>query len=171
MEQIIKQVQSLRSAQGLKPLANPAKLGKTKLEAALAKLKAMEPILTQSELIEEVRVETKVKKTEVTEVAPTEPKVKAKSIKEISCELLCVVETVSEEGRSIGMSYDQVLARVLELRPGAKTSLNCLRWYAGKIRVLADGYFQYKLPQLRMRPVSGKPSADEVHAEIVTDEA
>lgn len=162
MEQIINQVQTLRAAHGLKPLANPAKLGKAKLEAALAKLEAgkiskgskIEP--DHSEANKTIKAALETEKAIDKAKAKPEPKVKVKTIKALSCELLCEVVGQTEEGRTIGRSYQSILDKVLEQRPGAKTSLNCLRWYAGKIRVLADGYHQYTLPQLRERPVKSE---------------
>ena len=128
METLIKQVQAVRAQLDMKPLSNPKKLGKAKLEAQLAELTKKLP-------------QPKAKRAEGEE-----------TIKAMSCRLLCEVVATSEEGRTIGRPYQEILDLIMEARPEAKTSLNCLRWYAGKIRILADGYHQFKLPQLRFRP-------------------
>ena len=79
------------------------------------------------------------------------PKVKKVSIKDFSCTLLCEVVRTNDEGRTVGLAYEDVLAQVLAEFPGAKTSLNCLRWYAGKIRSQYSGFQKYTLPQVRER--------------------
>lgn len=169
--ELITIVQDLRAALDMKPLGNPAKLGKAKLEdmrVRLAHQLHSQPLCTLTEteppaVIPAIVGTPPVEPVGVAQSTPhpafarTEPKteepkpvVKQASIKELACTLLCeTVDTI--DGRSVGMSYSDVLARILEQRPNAKTSLNCLRWYAGKIRILADGYFNYKLPQMRHR--------------------
>ena len=92
-----------------------------------------------------------IPKVEVPKVEIPAIESKGKSIKILACELLCKVRSTSKEGRSIGFSYTDILNVILEQKPEAKTSLSCLRWYAAKIRVAANGYFEYKLPQLRVR--------------------
>lgn len=151
MEQLIKEVQALRVQVGLKPLTSPDKQGQAKLQAMLENLKANTKLVNKPKPSEET---TKILK-EATAKTKAEPVVKTKpsgrTIKEISCELLCAVVGESEEGRTLGMPYNDILARIQLENPEAKTSLNCLRWYAGKIRVAADGYQKYTLPQIRLR--------------------
>lgn len=133
MEQLIKTIQDIRSDLGMKPLTNPKKLGKKKLEEMYKKLMDQADETPEGETVQEEIVE------------PTE------TIKELSCRLLCEVDHTSEEGRTVGRPYLDILDDILKQRPGVNTSLNCLRWYAGKIRVAADGYQMYVLPQVRAR--------------------
>lgn len=134
MENIITQVQDLRVVLGLKELSNPKKIGRKKLEEQLSKLQD----------------EFKARSVPAQE----EPKeVQQETIKELSCRLLCEVDHTNEDGRTVGRPYQDVLEDILKQRPEAKTSLNCLRWYAGKIRGSYDGYQQFTLPQIRARKV------------------
>jgi len=133
MEQLIKTIQDIRSDLGMKPLANPKKLGRKKLEAMYEKLMEQADATPEGETVQEEGVE------------PTE------TIKELSCRLLCEVDHVNEDGRTVGRPYLDILDDILKQRPGVNTSLNCLRWYAGKIRSQFNGYQQYTLPQIRAR--------------------
>ena len=143
MKLIIQQVQEVRADLGMEPLKNPNKLGRAKLEAMLEKLLQQ---VEQAEAEGEARTE---KANEVAEVKETvEP---AETIKELSCRLLCEVDHVNEEGRTVGRPYLDILDDIIKQRPGVNTSLNCLRWYAGKIRSQFNGYQQYELPQIRAR--------------------
>lgn len=139
MEQLIEQVQALRTQLNMEPLKNPKKLGKAKLEAFLT----------------EHQPKAKVKE---------DKKPKGKTIKQISCELLCEVVGKTEEGRTLGRPYAEILDIILRDNPEVKTSLNCLRWYAGKIRVAADGYQMYALPQVRLRPTKVEEQTEEAAA-------
>lgn len=133
MEQLIKTIQEIREDLGMKPLTNPKKLGRKKLEEMLEKLKDQAEATPEGEVVQEEVVE------------PTE------TIKELSCRLLCEVDHVNEDGRTVGRPYLDILEDILKQRPGVNTSLNCLRWYAGKIRSQFNGYQQYTLPQIRAR--------------------
>ena len=157
MEQLIKEVQDLRAQLGMKPLSNPRKLGQAKLDAMADELEAKLEAKEGKPTIEA----TTNKINEALEKKP-----KAKTIKQISCELLSKVVGTTEEGRTLGMPYSDILAQILSESPEAKTSLNCLRWYAGKIRIAADGYQMYTLPQIRLRPTKvGETAAEETAAE------
>src|SRR5690554_2092710 len=133
MEHLINTIQDIRSDLGMKPLANPKKLGRKKLEEMYEKLMDQADETPEGETVQEEIVE------------PTE------TIKELSCKLLCEVDHTNEEGRTVGRPYLDILEDILEQRPGVNTSLNCLRWYAGKIRSQFNGYQQYELPQIRAR--------------------
>lgn len=133
MEQLIKTIQEIREDLGLKPLANPKKLGRKKLEEMYNKLMEQADATPEGETVQEE------------EEKPTE------TIKELSCRLLCEVDHINEDGRTVGRPYLDILDDILKQRPGVNTSLNCLRWYAGKIRSQFSGYQQYTLPQIRAR--------------------
>lgn len=133
MELLIKTIQEIREDLGMKPLTNPKKLGRKKLEEMYEKLMAQAEETPEGETVQEETVE------------PTE------TIKELSCRLLCEVDHVNEDGRTVGRPYLDILEDILKQRPGVNTSLNCLRWYAGKIRSQFNGYQQYELPQIRAR--------------------
>lgn len=153
MEQLIKEVQALRTQLGLKPLNNPKKQGQAKLQAMLENLKANTKLVNEPKPSRETMdALKKAAATKALAVPTVEKKPKGKTIKEVSCELLSKVVGTTEEGRTLGMPYSDILARILSENPEAKTSLNCLRWYAGKIRIAADGYQMYTLPQIRLRP-------------------
>lgn len=133
MELLIKTIQDIRADLGMKPLANPKKLGRKKLEEMYEKLMAQAEETPEGEVVQEEVVES------------------TETIKELSCRLLCEVDHINEEGRTVGRPYLDILDDILKQRPGANTSLNCLRWYAGKIRSEFSGYQQYTLPQIRAR--------------------
>lgn len=143
MEQLIKTIQEIRTDLGMAPLANPKKLGRKKLEEMYEKLMNLADKTPEGETVqEEVMPE---------EVVQEEKEKPAESIKELACRLLCEVDHVNEDGRTVGRPYLDILEDILKLRPGVNTSLNCLRWYAGKIRSQFSGYQQYTLPQIRAR--------------------
>jgi hypothetical protein len=48
-------------------------------------------------------------------------------------ELLLKVVNV-HQGRSVGLSYDEILTRVREEFPDCNTSVACLRWYCVQLR-------------------------------------
>lgn len=93
-----------------------------------------------------------------------EPK---RTIKAASVDLLCHAayyenrdEKSSDENRvdedhpkarSVGLAYDEIIARIQEEFPGCNTSVACLRWYSVKIRVEEHCYEGLKLPQRRPR--------------------
>lgn len=133
MELLIKTIQDIRADLGMKPLTNPKKLGRKKLEEMLERLKDQAEATPEGETVQEEAAE------------PTE------TIKELSCRLLCEVDHINEDGRTVGRPYLDILDDILKQRPGVNTSLNCLRWYAGKIRSQFSGYQQYTLPQIRAR--------------------
>ena len=144
MEQLIKTIQDIRADLGMSELKNPKKLGRKKLEEMYEKLMQQADETPEGETVQEEVVEpTETIKEEVVE--PTE------TIKELSCRLLCEVDHVNEEGRTVGRPYLDILDDIIKQRPGVNTSLNCLRWYAGKIRSQFNGYQQYELPQIRAR--------------------
>lgn len=173
MNELITSIVTLRAALGLKELTNPKKLGKVKLEAMLEELqgkalgKAMVDQHEKSVVAPEVTAVVQPKAPEtVASKAPVvdAPKVKKVTIKSIACEAL--QEVIGEkDGRTVGRSYQGILDQIKIDHPTVNTSLACLRWYAGKIRVLANGYDRYTLPQLRERhmaePESTTPVADD----------
>ncbi|AKQ75798.1 hypothetical protein FDH82_gp08 [Roseobacter phage RDJL Phi 2] len=61
------------------------------------------------------------------------------------------VEADDPKARSVGLAYDEIIARIQEEFPGCNTSVACLRWYSVKIRVEEHGYEGLKLPQRRPR--------------------
>ena len=133
MELLIQTIQEIREDLGLKPLANPKKLGRKKLEEMLERLKDQAEATPEGETVQEEAEES------------------TETIKELACRLLCEVDHVNEDGRTVGRPYLDILDDILKQRPGVNTSLNCLRWYAGKIRSQFSGYQQYTLPQIRAR--------------------
>lgn len=136
MEKLINTVQDLRAQLGMKELSNPRKIGRKKLEEMHTKL----------------MMEVTVSKVEV---EPTKEKkvVQTETIKDLSCRLLSEIDHTNEEGRTVGRPYQDILDDILKQRPEAKTSLNCLRWYAGRIRGSYAGFQMYSLPQIRARKV------------------
>lgn len=138
MEQLIKTIQDIRSDLGMAPLANPKKLGRKKLEEMYEKLMDLADKTPEGETVQE-------------EVVQEEKEKPAETIKELACRLLCEVDHINEDGRTVGRPYLDILEDIQKQRPGVNTSLNCLRWYAGKIRSQFNGYQQYTLPQIRAR--------------------
>lgn len=85
-----------------------------------------------------------------------------RTIKQASLELMCLVDfyenkTTGERdngpnytnARSVGLSYAEILRRLADEFPDAKTSVACLRWYAVKVRTGERYYEGYVLPQRR----------------------
>lgn len=163
MEQLINDVQEARDLLGLKRLTNPKKAGQGKLRDMLQDLKmklALEnkPQALDDEIAKEEALATAAaiqKLPEASAVVPVAQEAKPKkergeTVKDFACALLCeVVEVI--DGREVGMPYETVLEHVLVKFPEAKTSVNCLRWYAGKIRVEAHGYVGLSIPSIRQR--------------------
>lgn len=101
------------------------------------------------------------------EPKPKKPKAEksdepVRTIKQASLELMCVVDfyenkTTGERddgpnytnARSVGLSYTEILRRLADEFPDAKTSVACLRWYAVKVRAGERYYEGYQLPQRR----------------------
>jgi hypothetical protein len=89
------------------------------------------------------------------------------TIQSLAIELLCQVthyENKTEKSgnenlvtkdnpnaRSVGLPYDQVLKQIHEVFEGCKTTVDCLRWYASKIRKGEPGYEDMRTPQRRPR--------------------
>lgn len=89
------------------------------------------------------------------------------TIRELATDLLCHVdyyETRKENpgpdnivpsdypnARSVGISYDRILKVIREHFPKCRTSVECLRWYAVKIRAEDPGYEGRRLCQRRPR--------------------
>ena len=69
--------------------------------------------------------------------------------------LLCAVDRVDGEGRTVGLTYAEVHRRLHEKFPGVETSINALRWYQAKIKADDPKYFPDlgigDLPRIRAR--------------------
>lgn len=105
-----------------------------------------------------------IEEAEAEAEAEAEPK---RTIKAASVDLLCHVayyenrdekpaddnrvEEDDPKARSVGLAYDEIIARIQDEFPGCNTSVACLRWYSVKIRVEEHGYEGLKLPQRRPR--------------------
>ena len=87
---------------------------------------------------------------------------KKPTVKTIACEEICRVSHVDEAGYTVGFTYDECLARVIERRiaergdspdKAARTTTKCLRWYAGKILEGASDLVPsgFTLPRVRPR--------------------
>ena len=72
------------------------------------------------------------------------------TVKQIACDLLC--ETIEANGQQVGLSFDEILKKVKERFPDAKTSQNSLNCYQSHIRQGKQGYDQWtgKLPPDRL---------------------
>ena len=64
----------------------------------------------------------------------------------------------SNNARSVGMAYDEVIRRIRAEFPDCQTTVACLRWYSVKIRVEEQGYEGLRLPQRRPRVKPSKKS-------------
>ena len=85
------------------------------------------------------------------------------TIKEASLTLLCHVDHFvdkktgerqdepGENTRTVGLTYTAILDEILDVFEDAETTLECLRWYAVKVRVSEKSYEGYVLPQVRPR--------------------
>ena len=73
-----------------------------------------------------------------------------KTVKDSACYWLSHVVR-KEQGKSIGLSYPDVLRKVQAERPVSGVSLGSLRWYANQIRHRKIGYDLYVLPDMRPR--------------------
>ena len=71
------------------------------------------------------------------------------TVKESAIFWLCHVATVCD-GKSVGLTNDEVLERVRAEHPSAKTTLKGIAYYATKIRNGERGY-EGELPQIRPR--------------------
>lgn len=180
IEKLINDVQEARDLLGLKRLANPKKTGQGKLQDMLNDLRmklaleqqskpqevdhALEAAIDQEE---KVATAAAIQQLPEEKAVVKEPKVKkerGETVKDYSCALLCEVVD-QQEGRDVGMPYETILEHVKVKFPEAKTSVNCLRWYAGKIRIEAHGYVGLKMPTIRQRAkkvAKVEPVAQEV---------
>lgn len=106
---------------------NPAKSAAAKKAAATRKANKVKK--EQDELKAQQKLEQK-------EAAKAAAAAKPIKIADVICETLLLVNPDSAKGE--GFPYDvcltMVLERVHKVMPEAKTSLNCLRWYANKMR-------------------------------------
>ena len=80
------------------------------------------------------------------------------TVKDTSLALLSHVAAVADCGRTVGLSYAHISEIVRALRPGARTSSACLRWYVGHSND-GDPDFAADLPQVRPRSAVGRTSA------------
>lgn len=62
--------------------------------------------------------------------APKEKKITVRSV----AEALLTKVTAEEDGKPVGLSYEDVLAEIKTQFPAAKTTVGCLRWYAVRMR-------------------------------------
>lgn len=86
---------------------------------------------------------------------------KHETIRETSLELLCHEDFTNNDGRTVGLPYSDILNAVRELFPDCETSLECLRWYAVKVRANERNFVGYKLPQVRPRSPQKRKPKDE----------
>ena len=96
------------------------KESKKKLIACIEALKVKSP---EPEKKVTVKVKKKSKKSE---------KKKSSTIQAYAEDLILQVAE-HKDGQKMGFSYKHILEEILEEFPGAKTSLNCLRWYAAQL--------------------------------------
>jgi len=68
------------------------------------------------------------------------------------------VEAGAKGARSVGIPYDEIIRRIKDEFPEAKTTAACLRWYAVKVRVEEFGYEGFRLSQRRPRTKAGAKS-------------
>ncbi len=177
VEQLINEVQEARDNLGMKRLANPKKMGAGKLQDMLQDLRmklalekqdkpqavnqALEAAIDQEE--EALATAAAIQQLPEAKAVVKEPKVKkerGETVKDYACALLCEV-VAQQDGRDVGMPYETVLEHIKVKFPDAKTSVNCLRWYAGKIRVEAHGYVGLKMPAIRQRTKKVESVAQE----------
>ena len=64
-----------------------------------------------------------------------------------------IVDADHPNAGSVGWSYDEILLKIKEAFPSAKTKVASLRWYAAKMNNHAKGYEGHTMP--RRRPRSG----------------
>ena len=64
----------------------------------------------------------------------TLPIIKTATIGSFASSLLLTPIGVTPEGREVGMSYGQVLTKVLKEYPGASTTVKSLAWYNSKMK-------------------------------------
>lgn len=184
IETLINQVQEARDNLGMKRLANPKKVGFGKLQDMLNDLrmklalekqaapaapeqaepanKFEDPVYWEEKLATAAAIQKLPEASVVVPVAqPAKPKKeRGETVKDYACALLCEV-VGQQDGRDVGMPYETVLEHILVKFPDAKTSVNCLRWYAGKIRIEAHGYVGLKMPAIRQRAVKAKSEQSE----------
>lgn len=105
--------------------------------------------------------------TEEVSADDTEPQKSSTTIRQLAIDLLCkvayyedrneksgpdnVVDEDHANARSVGIPYNQVLDAIREQFSVCSTSVECLRWYAVKIRGEEAGYEGLRLCQRRPR--------------------
>lgn len=108
---------------------NPAKSAAAKKAAATRKANKLKK--EQDALVAKQKQEQK-------DAARAAAAAKPIKIADVICETLLLINPESHKERPEGYSYDVCLTMVLDrihpVMPEAKTSLNCLRWYANKMR-------------------------------------
>lgn len=114
-------------------------------EAAAAK-KAEEELAKKASAIEE--------KPAAVKPAAKEPKVKGPTIRSVAEGLLQTVVAHDADGRALSYSYEEILSKVKEQFPNAKTTIACLRWYGVHMRGRDE-----RVP-LRPRAQPQKPKED-----------
>lgn len=72
------------------------------------------------------------------------------TVKQLACDLLC--ETIDIDGQQFGLPFDEILEKVREQLPDAKTSINSLNCYTSQIRQVKHGFDQWegRLPAMRL---------------------
>lgn len=179
IETLINDVQEARDNLGMKRLANPKKMGAGKLQDMLQDLKmklalekqdkpqavsqALEDVINQEEALATAAAIQQLPEAKAVVKEPKVKKERGETVKDYACALLCEV-VGQQDGRDVGMPYETVLERIKVKFPDAKTSVNCLRWYAGKIRIEAHGYVGLKMPAIRQRTKKAEkvqPAAQE----------
>lgn len=166
IETLINDVQEARDNLGMKRLANPKKMGAGKLKDMLQDLRmklalekqdkpqavnqALEDAINQEEALATAAAIQQLPEAKAVVKEPKVKKERGETVKDYACALLCEV-VAQQDGRDVGMPYETVLEHIKVKFPDAKTSVNCLRWYAGKIRIEAHGYVGLKMPAIRQR--------------------
>lgn len=118
-----------KSTTANKTTVNPAKSAAAKKAAATRKANK------DKKEQEAIKQQQKLEQKEAARAAAAAKPIK---IADVICETLLLVNPDSSKDRPEGYPYDVCLTMVLErihkVMPEAKTSLNCLRWYANKMR-------------------------------------
>lgn len=100
---------------------------------------------TRVKKVKKADKKTVVKKT----TAKSDGKIPRGAVKQL-CESLLMVSDSDGEG----LSYDEIIRQVQQKYPSAKTSKNCLRWYANKMRVAGESV-PYRPRSVANNPMSG----------------
>ena len=186
VEQLINEVQEARDNLGMKRLANPKKMGAGKLQDMLQDLRmklamekqdkpqavnqALEDAINQEEALATAAAIQQLPEAKAVVKEPKVKKERGETVKDYACALLCEV-VAQQDGRDVGMPYETVLEHIKVKFPDAKTSVNCLRWYAGKIRIEAHGYVGLKMPAIRQRTKKAEAKEEQSETPVAQEAA